>query len=225
MTPHEHQKFTRSALLKGGGALIVVIGVPAAAWRLTSDGSDAPTTWPAVLDPSALDSWLAIHGDGTVTAFTGKTDLGQGNQTSLSQIVAEELDVPFARVRMVMGDTATLRRPGADRGQPDDRPRRPSAPAGRSRRTAGAPRPGSEAPRRPGRQAHRRGWRRQRGRRRFAAGLLRRARRWSPARRADSGQAEGRRVRARARRGEAEGREQVQDRRPVGAARRHPAPR
>jgi nicotinate dehydrogenase subunit B len=107
MNSPEHQRFTRSALLKGGGALIVVIGVPAAAWRLTSDGSDAPTTWPAVLDPSALDSWLAIHGDGTVTAFTGKTDLGQGNQTSLSQIVAEELDVPFNRVRMVMGDTAT----------------------------------------------------------------------------------------------------------------------
>ena len=116
-----------------------------------------------------------------------------------------------------------MRRPGADRGQPDDRPRRPSAPAGRSRRTAGASGPGSEAPRRPGRQAHRRGWRRQRGRRRFAAGLLRRARRRSPARRGDSGQAEDRRVRARARRGEAEGRERVQDRRPVGGARRHPA--
>ena len=79
MNSPEHQRFTRSALLKGGGALIVVIGVPAAAWRLTSNGSDAPATWPAVLDPSALDSWLAIHGDGTVTAFTGKTDLGQGN--------------------------------------------------------------------------------------------------------------------------------------------------
>ena len=49
-----------------------------------------------MLDPSALDSWLAIHADGTVTAFTGKTELGQGNQTALSQIVAEELDVPFA---------------------------------------------------------------------------------------------------------------------------------
>ena len=35
MTSPEHQRFTRSALLKGGGALIVVIGVPAAAWRLT----------------------------------------------------------------------------------------------------------------------------------------------------------------------------------------------
>ena len=106
-TPHEQHRFTRSALLKGGGALIVLIAVPAAAWRITSSGSDAPTTWPTELDPASLDSWLAIHADGTVTAFTGKTELGQGNRTALSQIVAEELDVPFDRVRMVMGDTAT----------------------------------------------------------------------------------------------------------------------
>jgi nicotinate dehydrogenase subunit B len=107
MTPHEHRKFSRSALLKAGGALIIVIGAPATFWGIRSTSSDAPRTWPAVLDPSALDSWLAVHADGTVTAFTGKTDLGQGNQTALSQIVAEELDVPFDRVRMVMGDTAT----------------------------------------------------------------------------------------------------------------------
>jgi len=106
-TPNEHHRFTRSGLLKRGGALIVVIGIPTAVWRIAGTGSDAPTTWPTALDPSTLDSWLAIHADGTVTAFTGKTDLGQGNRTALSQIVAEELDVPFDRVQMVMGDTAT----------------------------------------------------------------------------------------------------------------------
>ena len=104
-TPRKHQRFTRDAFLKGGGALIVAIGVPAGVWGITRDGKDVPKTWPAELDPAALDSWLAIEADGTVTAFTGKTDLGQGNQTALAQIVAEELDVPFARVRMVMGDT------------------------------------------------------------------------------------------------------------------------
>src|SRR6187551_3443791 len=98
--PPEHTRFTRSALLKAGGALIVVIGAPAAVWGIASSGSDAPTTWPSAVDPSNLDSWLAIHADGTVTAFTGKTDLGQGNRTALSQIVAEELDVPFDRVQM-----------------------------------------------------------------------------------------------------------------------------
>ncbi len=55
------------------------------------------TTW--------LDDWLAINPDGTVTAFSGKVELGTGVRTALAQIVAEELEVPLASVRMVMGDT------------------------------------------------------------------------------------------------------------------------
>ena len=74
LTPHGHQRFSRSALLKGGGALIVAIGAPATFCGIRSTMSDAPRTWPAVLRPSALDSWLAAHADGTVTAFTTKTD-------------------------------------------------------------------------------------------------------------------------------------------------------
>jgi nicotinate dehydrogenase subunit B len=53
-----------------------------------------------------LDDWLAIEKDGTVTAFSGKVELGTGVRTALAQIVAEELDVPLERVHMVMGDTA-----------------------------------------------------------------------------------------------------------------------
>jgi nicotinate dehydrogenase subunit B len=53
-----------------------------------------------------LDDWLAIESDGTVTAFSGKVELGTGVRTALAQIVAEELDLPLARVQMVMGDTA-----------------------------------------------------------------------------------------------------------------------
>lgn len=53
-----------------------------------------------------LDDWLAIEPDGTVLASSGKVELGTGVCTALAQIVAEELDVPFERVRMVMGDTA-----------------------------------------------------------------------------------------------------------------------
>lgn len=52
-----------------------------------------------------LDDWLAINPDGTVTAFSGKVELGTGVRTALAQIVAEELEVPFERVHMVMGDT------------------------------------------------------------------------------------------------------------------------
>ncbi|HVP20744.1 MAG TPA: molybdopterin cofactor-binding domain-containing protein [Anaerolineaceae bacterium] len=53
-----------------------------------------------------LDDWLAFEPDGIILAFSGKVELGTGVRTALAQIVAEELDVPFERVRMVMGDTA-----------------------------------------------------------------------------------------------------------------------
>jgi nicotinate dehydrogenase subunit B len=55
---------------------------------------------------SALDDRIAIEADGTVTVFSGKVELGTGVRTALAQIVAEELDVQFDRIRMVMGDTA-----------------------------------------------------------------------------------------------------------------------
>ncbi len=53
-----------------------------------------------------LDERLAFAPDGTVTVFSGKVELGTGVRTALAQIVAEELDVPFDKIRMVMGDTA-----------------------------------------------------------------------------------------------------------------------
>jgi len=43
--------------------------------------------------------------DGTFTVYTGKVELGQGSRTELTQAVAEELRVPVARIRLVMGDT------------------------------------------------------------------------------------------------------------------------
>jgi nicotinate dehydrogenase subunit B len=52
-----------------------------------------------------LDDWLAIEPDGTVVVYSGKVELGTGVRTALAQIVAEELDVPLARIRMVMGET------------------------------------------------------------------------------------------------------------------------
>src|SRR5207248_8793917 len=58
------------------------------------------------LDPTHLDSYLKVGGGGSITAYTAEVELGQGNQTALTQIVAEELDVPFARVTLVMGDSA-----------------------------------------------------------------------------------------------------------------------
>ncbi len=55
--------------------------------------------------PTDLNAYLHVGADGGVTCFVGKVELGQGTRTSLAQLLAEELDVPFASVRMVMGDT------------------------------------------------------------------------------------------------------------------------
>ena len=53
-----------------------------------------------------LDDWIAVDPDGSITAFSGKVELGTGVRTALTQIVAEELDVPLERIHMIMGDTA-----------------------------------------------------------------------------------------------------------------------
>ena len=55
--------------------------------------------------PADFNAYLRIGTDGRVTCFTGKAELGQDVVTSLSQMLAEELDVPLDRVDMVLGDT------------------------------------------------------------------------------------------------------------------------
>jgi isoquinoline 1-oxidoreductase len=55
--------------------------------------------------PEDIGAWLHIGDDGTVTAYTGKVEVGQNARTSLTQAVAEELPTPPASIRLVMGDT------------------------------------------------------------------------------------------------------------------------
>jgi len=51
------------------------------------------------------NAFLQIAEDGTVKCFTGKIEMGQGIITSLPQMMAEELNVPLEKVKMIMGDT------------------------------------------------------------------------------------------------------------------------
>ena len=53
-----------------------------------------------------VDSWIAIAADGSVTAYSGKEELGQGISTAQTQLVAEELSVPSHRVKLIYCDTA-----------------------------------------------------------------------------------------------------------------------
>jgi len=95
MTSSERRDF-----LKASGALVIGFSMlgSAAAQQLRAPKSVAK---------EAIDSWLTIGPDNRVTVYCGKVDLGTGSRTALAQMAAEELDVPFARVEMVMGDTAT----------------------------------------------------------------------------------------------------------------------
>ena len=51
------------------------------------------------------NAFLHIAEDGTVTCYTGKIEMGQGIITSLPVMMADELNVPLEKVKIVMGDT------------------------------------------------------------------------------------------------------------------------
>jgi nicotinate dehydrogenase subunit B len=87
---------TRRELLLGTAALVVSFSLAPRAARAQAK--------PVALDQ--VDSFLAIHRDGTVTMYTGKVDLGTGIRIALPQMVAEELDVAIDKVKLVEGDTA-----------------------------------------------------------------------------------------------------------------------
>jgi nicotinate dehydrogenase subunit B len=99
--------FSRRAMLQAGGALVVSVGMPIGLDTVLginlaqAQGARPPVT------PDQLSSYIAVNQDGSVAAFFGKMDMGQGVFVAIGQIVAEELDVPFKSVKVLMGDTAT----------------------------------------------------------------------------------------------------------------------
>ena len=104
----------RRSLFKGTGALVVSIGIPGGFTAEESGAAESGAAMKPPLAPNHLDSWLAVNADGDVVAYFGKMDMGQGVDVAIAQIVAEELDVPFDRVSVVMGDTAwTVNQGGA----------------------------------------------------------------------------------------------------------------
>jgi nicotinate dehydrogenase subunit B len=84
-----------------------------------SDSSEHRSGTLVVVRPSEagesnqFETFIRIAADGSVTAFNGHVDLGTGIRTALGQIVAEELDVSFARVVVVLGDTSRVPNQGA----------------------------------------------------------------------------------------------------------------
>jgi len=99
--------FSRRAMLKAGGALVISIGVPFAREQARADGGTTVAAAKPALTPDQLSSYLAVNADGSVNVYFGKMDMGQGLAIAIRQMVAEELDVAFASTRIFIGDTDT----------------------------------------------------------------------------------------------------------------------
>ena len=89
----------RREFLKTSGALVVSFAIPV--------GETFGQAGKPALVPGELDSWIAILPSGRVQAFFGKMDMGQSLDVAIAQIVAEELDVAFEKVDVLMGDSAS----------------------------------------------------------------------------------------------------------------------
>lgn len=92
-------KIGRRDFLKNlGGGIIIVFSLSELAFITgykAPEGEEFP----------AFNAFLRVREDGKVDCFSGKIEMGQGINTSLAQVVAEELDVQYEHVNMIMGDT------------------------------------------------------------------------------------------------------------------------
>jgi isoquinoline 1-oxidoreductase beta subunit len=99
----DRRDFLRNIALAGGG---LMLGFP---W------DSAKAEMPSLINPSALptdtgiNSYLSILADGTVHIHSPNPELGQNIMTSFAQIVAEELDADWTKVKVSQAPLDTKR--------------------------------------------------------------------------------------------------------------------
>ncbi len=102
--------------LAAGGVLIVGLGLDGLGRAHAQSIPNADRFLGKPLAPDVVDSFLAVHRDGSVTVFVGKVDIGTGGRIAMRQLVGEELDIPLERIAMIEGDTALTPNQGATAG-------------------------------------------------------------------------------------------------------------
>src|SRR2546421_11847358 len=102
---------SRRAFLASSGMLVVGLRLGARAGAQSIPGADRFVG--KSLAPDAVDSYLAIHADESVTIFVGKVDIGTGGRIAKRQNVGGELDIPPQRIAMIEGDTPLTPNQGA----------------------------------------------------------------------------------------------------------------
>jgi isoquinoline 1-oxidoreductase beta subunit len=95
-------RVSRRAFLGTGatGGVALIVG-----FRLGGDGLALAQDKQEKKPPNPFDAWIRITPDGAVTLILAKSEMGQGVITSLPVILAEELDVDWARVRVEQAPT------------------------------------------------------------------------------------------------------------------------
>lgn len=88
----------RRWLLVGGAAAGLLVG-----WGLLPPRSrlGGPGTLPVREGEVGLNGWIKIAADGGVRLAMPRSEMGQGVHTALAMLVAEELDVPMARIGLI----------------------------------------------------------------------------------------------------------------------------
>ena len=102
----------RRHFLATGGALTISVLMPGEKARAAIAGVDKRPP----LDPKKLASYISIRADGSVIAYFGKMDMGQGTDVGVAQMVAEELDLPAEKVLILAGDSGTSLNQGGASG-------------------------------------------------------------------------------------------------------------
>jgi CO/xanthine dehydrogenase Mo-binding subunit len=99
---------TRRTFLVAAGALVVTFSL-APRRVFGEDAAEGARSGPrlsaSLTKTPWLDAWIRIDGDGRITVFTGKAELGQGIKTALLQVAADELEVAPTVIEMVTADT------------------------------------------------------------------------------------------------------------------------
>src|SRR5256712_12068220 len=85
-----HARITRREFVQTGAGLVVAFYLPPRLVR----GAVPPDA------PFAPNAWVRVGGDGIVTLTVDKSEMGQGSQTGLAMILAEELEADWSSVRL-----------------------------------------------------------------------------------------------------------------------------
>ena len=88
---------SRRAFLAGTGALVVAVTLPGSVYAAPDD----PTMAPPAEGASDFSPFVRVDPDGTVTVQSPAQEMGQGSNTGLMQLVADELDADWDKVRIV----------------------------------------------------------------------------------------------------------------------------